>query len=498
MSLRLSPGKIAKDLFVIDPDRDERASQIYAETLLLLAANDYTKPDNPNNLRSPKLRRFGLRSLALGRNFLENVDNAPIGNGTHGASSYGHYLSLGKDFQGSENLALARDAIAGLIDPQTARGQPGTWLLYPFHENFLWYDARLSAGRPWSVRKVYMRGSGITVARLLLDGPTESVRAKGSSAVGALKKALKDDTPLAGIADRIERPLSGIADEGAVQDDERDAWDVGADTRLSALGEAIAGHADDVMNQAATGNVAKLWAVRNIVALDLAVHALRVAWEATGTPQEDRYLLLCFGGPQRSANMVRQQSELSYQRARMKIREATIRTLRDKMSELSRDPETDWEDEFERRSGLEDLVPKLRQTSGPAEFEAIARTVFERANYDRAGEGVRVLLESIGLLHGTGAFRYFSATPELLAAMVGALSSRMPLSSRDFFSALYKEWNVVVSPEAGQKTSLLSTLDGSELARNARRAEALLVDAGVGIALSDSTTMIGERVRRPE
>jgi hypothetical protein len=44
MARRLTPGAVAKELFGIDPDRDERASQLCAETLLTLAQNRYRSP----------------------------------------------------------------------------------------------------------------------------------------------------------------------------------------------------------------------------------------------------------------------------------------------------------------------------------------------------------------------------------------------------------------------------------------------------------------------
>jgi len=41
---RLTPGAIAEELFCLDPDRDERAPQLCAETLLTLAQNGYAHP----------------------------------------------------------------------------------------------------------------------------------------------------------------------------------------------------------------------------------------------------------------------------------------------------------------------------------------------------------------------------------------------------------------------------------------------------------------------
>src|SRR5271165_462786 len=168
MPLRLSPAELARHLLVISPDRDERASQLCAETLLTLTSNDYTLP-KAGKFRSPKKRQFALRSLVTGTNFFEKYQEIRIGSGEHTPASYGEALAAAGDFSGSENIGLAKAALEGLIDPQTRRGQAGTWLLYPFSEGLLWYDARQTQGRPWDVRKVYMRGSGITLARLLLD-----------------------------------------------------------------------------------------------------------------------------------------------------------------------------------------------------------------------------------------------------------------------------------------------------------------------------------------
>jgi hypothetical protein len=44
MPRRLNPGAVAKTLFGIDLDRDERASQLCAETLLTISVNEYRAP----------------------------------------------------------------------------------------------------------------------------------------------------------------------------------------------------------------------------------------------------------------------------------------------------------------------------------------------------------------------------------------------------------------------------------------------------------------------
>ncbi len=48
---RLAPGEIAEELFCLDPDRDERAPQLCAETLLTLVQNGYRAPASPQELK---------------------------------------------------------------------------------------------------------------------------------------------------------------------------------------------------------------------------------------------------------------------------------------------------------------------------------------------------------------------------------------------------------------------------------------------------------------
>jgi hypothetical protein len=72
----------------------------------------------------------------------------------------------------------------------------------------------------------------------------------------------------------------------------------------------------------------------------------------------------------------------------------------------------------------------------------------------------------------------------------------MPMASDAFWQALFDEWGLVVGPDQLGSTSLAGQLDGADLARNARRAEAVLADAGLAIALSDRTTLVGERAVR--
>lgn len=107
--MRLAPRAIATRLFDVAPDRDERASQLCMEALLTVVANGYAPPDD-GQLRSPKLSRFAVRSLVLETNFLHGFAE-PLRFGEMSTSEYGSRLAAGDDFQGADNLALARTAL---------------------------------------------------------------------------------------------------------------------------------------------------------------------------------------------------------------------------------------------------------------------------------------------------------------------------------------------------------------------------------------------------
>jgi len=505
-SRRLTPGKIAEDLFCLDPDRDERASQLCAETLLTLVHNNYQSLPKSSELRSPKLQRFAVRSLALAENFLGGRKDGRAGDTT--PDEYGASLSLGAQIRGSAHLNLAQQTLQGLVDPDTQRAQKGAWLLRPFHESLLWYDARRPGPNSpeYSVRKVYMRGSGITLARLLVDPVDTEVAALGRTAVVAIKEALTGASPLAEISRKLESALPAdqpYTSAPTLEQDEQEAWDRGSDPRLADLAARLCRHCEGVMCQGGASGPARLWQLRTILALDLAIHALRTAWNITDAPAEDRFLLLSFGGVPRATDAVRQRSEESYRRARIRLSEATVRTLARRMRELDEAHVVDWAAEFEPRSGLSNSddtsvstqLAKLRHPADPEDYLRLARASVEIANYGRAEDGFRVLLESVGLLAGTR-YRYLTATPDLLAALVGAMSARMPMASRDFFSALKHEWGIVINQESSAGTALGSLLDGAGLERNARRAEKLMSDGGLAVGLSDRTTMVGERAAR--
>jgi hypothetical protein len=505
---RLAPGQIAEELFCLDPDRDERAPQLCAETLLTLAQNGYKAPVAADQMRSPKIQRFALRSLALQENFLSGRDTGRAGDDTTTPADYGSILARGGRIRDSANLQLAQHTMQGLVDPETQVGQKGTWLLRPFHESLLWYDARRPGPNSleYSVRKVKMRGSGITLARLLTSPPDPGDAKLGERAVAAIQEALTLSSPLADISAQIEaalQPGEVYTTPPDLEQDEQDAWEKGADPRLADLASRICRHTEGVMQQGGASGPAKLWQLRTILALDLAMHVLHTVWSVTGAPTEEQYLLLSLGeGPRGSWDPVWQRSQDTYRRARIRLSEATVLTLARRMRELAGQV-TNWTSEFEPRSGLSNaedtsVSSQLARLSHPADPEAylrLARIAVENANYGRAEEGFRVLLESVGLLAGTR-YRYLTAPPDLFAALVGALSADMPMASRDFFAAVRQEWGFVINQESAAETTLASQLDGAGLERNARHAERLLSDAGLAVGLSDRTTMVGERAAR--
>jgi hypothetical protein len=508
---RLSPGPIAQELFCLAPDRDERAPYLCAETLLTLVQNGYDAPADVDELRSPKRQLFAVRSLALGVNFLGGRRDERAADSDTTPEDYGALLARGSDLRGSANLVLAQQALQGLVDPETERGeQDGSKLLRPFHESLLWFDARKASrsSSQYTVRKVHMRGTGITLARMLVDPPNPDSARLGRAAVRAIREALTGATPLAEISTVLERALPRdqiYSDKPIpVEQDEKEAWELGASPRLADLASRLCRHAEGVMLQGRASDPAKLWQLRCILALDFAIHVLRTAWEVTGTPQQDRYLLLSFGGAPRADDPVRQRSEESYARARIRLGEATVTTLARRMRELKVDEAvTGFAGEFRDaalRDDNESVASELRrlpQGAPDSEFTRLARVAAEiSTSYGRGSEdGFRVLLESVGMVSGSR-YRYLTAGTDLLAAMVGALSAQMPMSSREFMNAVRNEWGLVINLESVADTSLHDQLDGAALARNVRHAERLMGDAGLAVGLSDRTTVVGERADR--
>jgi hypothetical protein len=455
--------------------------------------------ENPRLEFSPKRKRFALRSLALGENFLRCRADALIADGMT-AERYGEELACNGPLPGATNLGLAKATLEGLIDPDSRKGQPGGWLLFPFHESLLWYDARKRGMRgDWGVRRVWMRGTGITLARLLMDPPdaSDATRRLGRDAVRALRETLRSPSPLAEVAENLERPL---ADGGETPEKAEElAWDLGRERQLSQLAERVCRHVEGIMRQGGASGPAKLWQLRGMLALDLALHALTCAWDALGVPEAQRFLLLSFAGPPRPENRVRQRSEVSYDTARTRLSEALLLTLAQAIEDLVDEPIVQWQEEFvSRRNQLASQIQDLEQGIEKESVERVAREVVSIADYARPVGGFQGLLQTAGLLSGTGQYRYLSPTGDLLAALVGALSQDLEMASDEFFAAIFDEWRLVIGQEAAARTSLGDEVDGAELERNARRAEQRLADSGLAVALSDRTTVVGEHARRPK
>jgi hypothetical protein len=174
-----------------------------------------------------------------------------------------------------------------------------------------------------------------------------------------------------------------------------------------------------------------------------------------------------------------------------------IATLAESASDLAGEfDEMDWDIQFERRSGLDAVAVELSSAQEQADFMRLAGLAFEEsrgAGYNRPVDAFRVLLESIELLSGTGQYRYLRAEPDLLAALAGAIGGT-PMPTGDFLQRLWEEWRIVIGEAEMAGTALSDAVDGSLLARNARFMEQLMVDAGLAVALSDQTCMVGQRI----
>jgi serine/threonine protein kinase len=497
--LQLSPAGSSAALFGLAPDRDERAPQLAMETYLTLWANGYATPGDAS-LRGPKRRNGALRSLATGTNFLEGLDEP--GPGGHSPAWVGDSLASGRDFANSANLALAQQALGALLDPQTEQGSAGASLMLPIHESLLWFDARKSGagGSRWAVRKVNMRGSGITLARMLLDPTDEAgpeARENGRIASTLARDALTAPSPFATLATQ----LNTIAREeigSAPEPEERLAWDAADQPQLAELGRRVARHSRSILSHAEASPSAKLLQLRSILALDLAHHMLVRSWEVNETPADQRFLLLTYAPEPRRENRVRIASEMSYRAGRQYVVQALIATIARRAAELATQG-ADFQDQFESRSGLEGIAEEMARLSPDdhGAFDSLAGRAYEEARgagYGRAVEALRVLLESLGVLRGTGSYRWLRAGPELLAGMLGAVGGG-PLEMPEFLRRLRAEWDVVVGDAEAVGTSLDGILDGALLSRNARHLERLLVASGLAQALSDQTCMVGQRLR---
>lgn len=489
---RLTPVEISRSLFGLAPDRDERASQLAMETFLTLWANGYDDPQG--DPMSPKRRNGALRSLVLGDNFLEGFkEESDAGKRAEAACEK---LASGRDFSGSDGMELAQKAVRALIDDRTLQGSSGATLLAPFHESLLWYDARRSgAKRPWSVRKVNMRGTGVTLGAMLLRRDLGSNFA--TTAVEGIKSALQASSPLQDLVARLGEAVPEDLETFTLEPDERAAWEAAGSEALKPLAERINRHCGNITSQQHVAPSAMLLQVRLILALDLAHHALTYSWDAIDAPEDSRYLLLSFSSEERRENEVRIASESSYQNARLQITQAIITQLGRGAEEIAGvEKEPDWDEQFEKRAKLDEVAARFRDASGPAEFQELAGLVFEESRgsgYGRPVDAFRVLLESVGLLHGTGQYRYLRAGPDLLAALIGAVGGKQ-MPTAEFLEAIWREWSFVVGDREMTRTTLVDSLDGSLLARNTRILEHVLSSSGLAIALSDQTCMVGRHL----
>jgi len=496
----LAPAQVSRRLFVVAPDRDERASHLAMETLLTLWANGYEAPATPAGLVPPKRRNGAIRSLAVRENFLDGIDDPATPEMT--VEEMGSLLARGADFGGSDGLSLVQEALQALIDWRTRQGSAGALLMQPFHESLLWYDARKSGSTvKWMTRKVNMRGTGVTLARLLLDPPSyldDELRELAGRAVGGIRDALQAPSPYGELAERLSTVVPAETDENAAEPDEINAWSAADSEALKPLAERTIRHAHAIMSQTHVGPPLKLLQLRNILALNLSHYALSRSWETTLTPTEQRFLLASYTPEERRNNRVRVFSEASYRNARQKISQAIIATLAEAMREVSetKPPNVDWADYFEPRSRLEAVAAALNVANGSTGFGHEAERAYELASgggYGRPSDAFRVLLESVDLLVGTGQYRYLRLGPELLAGMVGALTPSLPASADQFLAHVFDEWNIVIGEAEAVATNLGEQVEGAELRRNARFLEELMVDAGLALSLSDQTCMVGQR-----
>jgi len=505
MNEPLNPGEVSTGVFGVTPDRDVKASQLCTETFLTLVANQFESDGSIH--ASPKIKKFALRSLVLEVNFLKGQESDVHG-ADFTAEQFGAALALGKDFDGSSNIRVMREALRNLVDPQTAtRSREGERLLRPFHSEFLWYDARWGNGK-YTTRKVLMRGQGVTLARLLLS-PSEDapscVSEMAQRAVSGLKTHLQQPTPLALICKSLDDCLEGeVTSPPELERDEIRAWNVGADWRLSDLAQATSRHIDGCINQGGASAASRLWQVRTLLALDLAIHTLRRSWSFTDTSDDERCLLVAAPGAERADDKVRLLAERNFSLSRAAISSAIMKEIEKRLgSVLQATTDIDLAEIVEgilpKRSGRAFLarVKKGEFNAEEPDLKVLAQLLYENVEgYGRAVGGVRTLFESIGILHGGNRFTYASLTADVLAAMVGALSREMPMTSERFFERVMEEWSLVVSPLAADGTWIGELLDGEDLSINAKRFERRLIEAGLASNLSDRTVLVGETAGR--
>jgi hypothetical protein len=485
----IAPRDVAEELFGFRLDRDTRSPQLAMETFLTLAANGYAD-QSEEVLKTPKRGNLSLRSLAVGANFHSN-STVTTANGSQ-LSDIGESLSRRLDFDGFSNLDLASESLSAVIDRETTRqADKGRWLLYPFHEALLWYDARPQpAAGTWSVRQVVMRGGGITVASMLADPSVP----QSAEVLRGIREALTAPSRFALLRNAL--PDAPDQHEDAETNERRD-WNAGRSAAVRPIAEALGRHCAAICSQTRLSPAARLWQLRAMFALDVAVGALRIAWERSETPERQRYLLLsCQPLAERRRDFVRQYSEESWNAARRRLAEATVVTL----SELfaAQPDDVDWNQAIGIRAEaqadrMRPVLEILQSNPSGDDFTRAAELAFEAMDYSRAADGVRVLLESLEIVAGPPSYKYLRPRPPLLAALVGALWDEMPMALPDFTRRVYEEWSLLVSEHDASATDAGDYLEGADLVFNERGLESLLTEAGLALALSDQTCLVGHQ-----
>jgi hypothetical protein len=428
---------------------------------------------------SPRRDSQLLRSFILGESFVADGDEH---------SPLAERLSAGEDFAGSDGMGIVKQSLSSLIDPASVRGSLGTQLMLPVHQSLLWYDARKRSSR-WVAQYVLMRGTGITLARFLLKPPAylSDLGAQAADALARVESALAGKSPYGPIAGSLASAESGAMIE-------QRAWNAADSPELEQLGRRLIRHCSAVMSDDSQPPEVRLLHLRRIVALDVAWHMLNSAWNTVATPEADRYLLVCHEPRERAANRARVLSEESYLAANQALTRGLIAELRKRMTDHASRDES-WESFFLQRSGTsksyyEDLAAELRRQGKNIDLAAAAGKAFEAPGdgFVRPVGAFRVMLESCGLVRGTGRWRYLRATPDLLAAMVAARPESGPQEAADFLTWLRSEWSLVVGEQELHGARLHG--EGSVLQRNATHFERDLVDARLATALSDQTCMV--------
>ena len=267
----LSPGPIAEELFCLDPDRDERAPQLCAETLLTLVQNGYKAPATSISCDRPKRQRFAVRSLALGRELPRRPRRRTRRRrARRPPPSTGRCLARGSDLRGSANLrSLSKHCRAWSTRKPSAANKPA----------------------PGCCARSTSRCCGTTPARRARTQP--STRSARSTCAGAASRSpgcsptrptrTAPDLGRAAVAGdprrhspataRWRRSAHGSsrrcrADEiysdrpMTVEQDEKEAWEQGASPRLADLASRLCRHAEGVMLQGGASGPAKLWQLR--------------------------------------------------------------------------------------------------------------------------------------------------------------------------------------------------------------------------------------------